>query len=1100
MAYQIAGDRLTSLFRPRSVALVGASDKSVFSQIAYHNLVEFGFAEHTYLVSRRGTPTHGQPTVTSCAQIGEPVDVAYLMVPQAGLLEALDDAAAAGIRNACVLSSGYAEAGEAGRAAQAELADHAAGLGMVLLGPNHLGFANLTDGVPVCSIPGLPAESGPVALLSQSGASSSAMVDFARMVNVGLSYLVTLGNEAMITAGHVLDYLVDDPGTRAVAIFMETVRDPETFRRAARRAAQAGKAIVVLKAGSSVLSARTAAAHTGALVGDDRVINAVFADLGVIRVDSIEDMLITAGAAAALGRLDRPGIGIVSISGGACDIVADRADDLGADLPELAPSTRDALAAIMPAYGTVQNPLDVTGAAVIDPTIFTRSIEAMSADPSIGVIGVVNSIGWIDTGRPYPGQMFVDAIGAGMRAASCPAAYINQVMQPVTGFTRASMAQGGVPYVIPGLRQAVVALRNVARWSEVTRSPQTAPSPAAVPVPAPARRRGKWSEQDARTLLGDAGVPVVPARLAGSAAEAVKAAAGFGGPLSVKIVSPDILHKSDAGGVLLDVPPDEEAVRAAYQAVTAAAPDGARIDGVLVSPMRPWRHRTPGRRGPRPAVGPGPGRGDRRAARRGAAGFGAGAAAGHAWAGGPPAGPAARPRGTGRRPRRRARRPGRPDRGDRQDRRPRPGPGRRPGIARSQPATGRRHPDRGTRRRGHLEGAQLMRTAFTDLVGVPHPIVGFNRSPGVVAAVTNAGGFGVLGASAYTPAELDAQLTWIDEQTEGKPYGVDLLVPEKFAAGDPANLVASLRAQIPDGHLAFVSDLLDRYGIPDVPGNPEHDEIAAGLTADGAAPLLDVAFRHPIRLIANALGPPPAGLVDRARKQGVPVAALVGQPRHAIRQLEAGVDLLIAQGTEAGGHTGTIATMVLTPEIVDIAAGRPVLAAGGIASGRQMAAALALGAAGVWCGSVWLSSEEDVANQAIKAKFLSGDQLGHGALADQDRQAGPPAAQRLARGVGAARQPGAAVPAAAADAGQRGVAADRRGRQDGSRRRAPARVVLRRPGRRLIRADQAGRRDHPPDRRRLRAADPGTRGHVMSHPSLDPAPRKTIPPSTPAPR
>ena len=605
MSFQISGERLTSLFRPRSVALVGASDKSAFSQIAYHNLVQFGLRERTYLVSRRGTPTHGQPTVTSCAQIGEPVDVAYLMVPQAGLLEALDDAAAAGIRNACVLSSGYAEAGEAGRAAQAELARHAAGLGMVLLGPNHLGFANLTDGVPVCSIPGLSAESGPVALLSQSGASSSAMTDFAAMANVGLSYLVTLGNEAMITAGHVLDYLVDDPGTRAVAVFMETVRDPETFRRAARRAAQAGKAIVVLKAGSSALSARTAAAHTGALVGDDRVIDAVFADLGVIRVDSIEDMLITAGAAAALGRLDRPGIGIVSISGGACDLVADRADDLGADLPELAPSTRDALAAIMPAYGTVQNPLDVTGAAVIDPTIFTRSIEAMSADPSIGVIGVVNSIGWIDTGRPYLGQMFVDAIGAGMRAASCPAAYINQVMQPVTGFTRASMAQGGVPYVIPGLRQAVVALRNVARWSEVTRvsgglggdqgfvppgastAPQTAPSPAAVPVPAPARRRGKWSEQDARTLLGDAGVPVVPARLAGSAAEAVKAAAGFGGPLSVKIVSPDILHKSDAGGVLLDVPPDEEAVRAAYQAVTAAAPDGARIDGVLVSPMRP---------------------------------------------------------------------------------------------------------------------------------------------------------------------------------------------------------------------------------------------------------------------------------------------------------------------------------------------------------------------------------------------------------------------------------------------------------------------------------------------------------------------------------
>ena len=264
-----------------------------------------------------------------------------------------------------------------------------------------------------------------------------------------------------------------------------------------------------------------------------------------------------------------------------------------------------------------------------------------------------------------------------------------------------------------------------------------------------------------------------------------------------------------------------------------------------------------------------------------------------------------------------------------------------------------------------------MRTAFTELVGVEHPIVGFNRSPGVVAAVSNAGGFGVLAASAYTPGELDAQLTWIEERTGGKPYGVDLLVPEKFATGDPDNLVASLRAQIPEGHLAFVNGLLEKYGIPETTSHPEHDEIAASLNPDGAAPLLDVAFRHPISLIANALGPPPPGLVDRARKHGVAVASLVGQAKHAVRQIEAGVDLLIAQGTEAGGHTGTIATMVLTPEIVDIAAGRPVLAAGGIASGRQMAAALALGAAGVWCGSVWLSSEEDVAIQAVKDKFLA---------------------------------------------------------------------------------------------------------------------------------
>jgi acyl-CoA synthetase (NDP forming) len=502
------------------------------------------------------------------------------MVPQAAMLAALHDAAEAGIRNACVLSSGYAEAGEAGRAAQAELVAHATALGVVLLGPNHLGFANFTDGVPVCSVPGLPRHGGPVALLSQSGASSAAMLDFASVANVGLSYLVTLGNEAMITAGHVLDFLVDDPETRAVAVFMETVRDPAVFRRAARRAAAAGKAVVVLKAGSSALSARTAAAHTGALVGDDRVIGSVFADLGVIRVDNIEDMLISAGAAAALGRLDRPGIGIVSISGGACDIVADRAEDLGAVLPELAAPTRDALAGIMPAYGTVQNPLDVTGAAVIDPTIFTRAIEVMSADPSIGVVGIINTLPWTDPGQPYHGQVFVDAIGAGMQAAAGPTAYINQVMLPVTDYTRASMERGRVPYVLPGLRQAMVALRNVAWWSEVTRTPPAvaARGPAAVPAPAPGERRGHWPEDAARRLLSDAGIPVVPACLVSSADEAVKAAAGIGGPLAVKIVSADIMHKSDIGGVRLNVPPDESTVREAYLAVTAA--------DVLISPMR----------------------------------------------------------------------------------------------------------------------------------------------------------------------------------------------------------------------------------------------------------------------------------------------------------------------------------------------------------------------------------------------------------------------------------------------------------------------------------------------------------------------------------
>jgi NAD(P)H-dependent flavin oxidoreductase YrpB (nitropropane dioxygenase family) len=272
------------------------------------------------------------------------------------------------------------------------------------------------------------------------------------------------------------------------------------------------------------------------------------------------------------------------------------------------------------------------------------------------------------------------------------------------------------------------------------------------------------------------------------------------------------------------------------------------------------------------------------------------------------------------------------------------------------------------------EGRVLMRTPFTDLVGVAHPLVGFSRSPGVVAAVSRAGGLGVLGATAYTPEQLDAQLTWISEQVEGRPFGVDVLIPAKSVPGDPEDLIASLRRQIPAPHLQFVAELLARYEIPADPSAAVFtDDLMAGLAGNGAEALLDVAFSHRIALVANALGPAPESMIERGRRHGVPVAALVGSARHAQAQLERGVDLLIAQGTEAGGHTGTVATMVLTPEIVELAGRVPVLAAGGIATGPQMAAALALGSAGVWCGSVWLRSEEDITPREIKEKFLTAE-------------------------------------------------------------------------------------------------------------------------------
>ncbi|MQA94929.1 MAG: nitronate monooxygenase [Streptosporangiales bacterium] len=263
-----------------------------------------------------------------------------------------------------------------------------------------------------------------------------------------------------------------------------------------------------------------------------------------------------------------------------------------------------------------------------------------------------------------------------------------------------------------------------------------------------------------------------------------------------------------------------------------------------------------------------------------------------------------------------------------------------------------------------------MRTPACDLLGVEFPLVAFSHCRDVVAAVTNAGGFGVLGAVAYSPEQLETELRWIDGQVGGRPYGVDVLVPGKIAE-EARDKQADLLALIPEEHKNFVRALLEKYGVPGA--EPVRAPRGSGtrVTAEGATELIDVALSHPIRLIASALGTPPPEMVAAARARDVPVAALVGTVEHARRQVAAGADLIVAQGTEAGGHTGEIATMVLVPQVVDAVAPVPVLAAGGIASGRQMAAAMALGASGVWTGSVWLTTEEAETLPAVKQKMLA---------------------------------------------------------------------------------------------------------------------------------
>jgi len=250
-----------------------------------------------------------------------------------------------------------------------------------------------------------------------------------------------------------------------------------------------------------------------------------------------------------------------------------------------------------------------------------------------------------------------------------------------------------------------------------------------------------------------------------------------------------------------------------------------------------------------------------------------------------------------------------------------------------------------------------VRTSLCTLLDIEHPIVGFTPSEHVAAAISRAGGLGVLGCVRFNDAdELDTVLAWMDANTGGRPYGVDVVMPARVPTeGVPADL----SQMIPAGHRDFVEQTLLRLGVPPLPeGSPAGDGVLGWLHSV-ARQHVEVALAHPARLIANALGPPPPDVISRAHDRGMLVAALAGKAEHARGHVASGVDIVVAQGYEAGGHTGEIASMVLVPEIGDAVGGQvPVLAAGGIGSGRQIVAALALGAAGVWMGSAWLTTEE----------------------------------------------------------------------------------------------------------------------------------------------
>lgn len=267
-----------------------------------------------------------------------------------------------------------------------------------------------------------------------------------------------------------------------------------------------------------------------------------------------------------------------------------------------------------------------------------------------------------------------------------------------------------------------------------------------------------------------------------------------------------------------------------------------------------------------------------------------------------------------------------------------------------------------------------MHTRVCDMFGIEIPLFGFSHCRDVVAAISKAGGLGVFGAAEITPAELELELQWLDEQLAGRPYGVDVLVAAKHLEGDEEEL----EERIPDGHRRFVAGLEERFGIPPLPEGADtahgiHGTITFRDTDDAGEAALDVALRHPVKAIVSALGPAPRAIVERAHAQGVLVGGMCGSTRHAQKHVANGADFVVAAGHEGAGHNSQVSTMILVPEIVDAVGPVPVLAAGGIGNGRQVAAALALGAEGVWTGSLWVAcAESEFLPEQIEAVLRAG--------------------------------------------------------------------------------------------------------------------------------
>jgi acyl-CoA synthetase (NDP forming) len=588
----VSPEQLQRFFRPQSIALVGATDNSRWSLFTFENLKNCAFPGPIYLVNPHREIVHGQRAYRALGDLPEVVDLAFVMVATPRVLPVVQEAAALGTTRFVILTSGFSEMGARGARLEHELLAFAREHSLLVLGPNGNGYINVTAGITPYGLPIVqPLQAGPVGVVLQSGALVSAVLAFAQGHAIGLSLLVAVGNEGMIAVTDIVDYLLEDGQTQAIALFLESVRHPDELRRVAQKARACRKALVALKVGRSEAGSRAALAHTGALVGNDAVNDAAFRQLGIIRVSSLEDLLTTAGLAGYSGPLPGRRMGVVTASGGACDLISDLAEEVGIVLPDFAPQTVQQLQTLLPSFSTSHNPLDVTGYVVVEPTLQLQALEIVARDTQIDFVLNLASLGG-GRGAPAPGvleNLLLQYATLAQLAQAAP----RPVVLSTTTCTDLSVAAYAVVeqcglHVIAGLEHGVRALGRLLWWSEqLARTPTDTSEPALSALSArPAS--GVWSEVQGRALLQQAGIPVVPGQLVSSAPEAVRAAHEMGFPVVLKIQAAALPHKSDVGGVALNLA-SEEAVRAAYTTMLArirTRQPEVEIEGILVSPQR----------------------------------------------------------------------------------------------------------------------------------------------------------------------------------------------------------------------------------------------------------------------------------------------------------------------------------------------------------------------------------------------------------------------------------------------------------------------------------------------------------------------------------